>query len=94
MIIYSYNIIFIMLMKNPNFHACTKHIKVHYHDVREKIIEGVVNHVGKDSKVSWLHQYMEVQYHYARNKIIDNIVDLKHVKIEDQIANIFTKALP
>ena len=83
-----------MLVKNPNFHACTKHIKVHYHDVQERIIEGVVNHVAMTPMFHNCTKHMEVHYHYAREKITCNIVDLKHMKLEYQITNIFTKALP
>ena len=33
----------IQLAKNPVFHARTNHIQVHYHFVREKVIDGEVN---------------------------------------------------
>ena len=33
----------IQLAKNPLFHARTKHIEVHYHFVREKVIDGEVD---------------------------------------------------
>ena len=32
-----------MLAKKSVFHDKTKHIKVHYHYVREKVIEGIIN---------------------------------------------------
>ena len=32
----------IAIAKNPVFHACTKHIEVHYHFMRELIIDGVI----------------------------------------------------
>ena len=48
--------------KNLDFHAITKPIKVHYHYVHEKVIEGVI--------------------------------DLKYIKIGNQIMDVHTKALP
>ena len=62
LVIYCDNISAILLAKNPIFHAHTKHIEVHYHFVREKIVEG--------------------------------IIDLRHIKTEDQVGDIFTKPLP
>ena len=62
LVIYCDNISAILLAKNPIFHARTKHIEVHYHFVREKIVEG--------------------------------LIDLRHIKTEDQVADIFTKPLP
>ena len=55
------NVSSMMLAKNPIYHARTKHIEIHYHYVREKVIEGEI--------------------------------DLAYVKIDDQVADIFTKAL-
>jgi len=60
-IIYCDNISSILLANNPIYHARTKHIEVHYHFIREKIIT--------------------------------KEIDLIHVNIENQVANIFTKAL-
>jgi hypothetical protein len=60
-IIYCDNISSILLAYNPVYHARTKHIEVHYHFIREKIL-------AKE-------------------------IDLIHVSTEDQVANIFTKAL-
>jgi hypothetical protein len=34
-----------------------------------------------------------VHYHFIREKIIAKEIDLIHVSTEDQVANIFTKAL-
>jgi hypothetical protein len=55
------NINSILLANNPIYHARTKHIEVHHHFIREKI-------VAKE-------------------------IDLIHVSTEDQVADIFTKAL-
>ncbi len=60
-VIYCDNISSILFINNPVYHARTKHIEVHYHFIREKII-------AKE-------------------------IDLIHVSTEDQVANIFTKAL-
>jgi hypothetical protein len=60
-VIYCDNISSILLANNPVYHARTKHIEVHYHFIREKVI-------AKE-------------------------IDLIHVNIEDQVADIFTKAL-
>jgi hypothetical protein len=60
-VIYCDNINIILLANNLVHHAKTKHIEVHYHLIREKVIV--------------------------------KEIDLNHVSIEDQVANIFTKAL-
>ncbi len=60
-VIYCDNISSILLANNPVYHARTKHIEVHYHFIREKVL-------AKE-------------------------IDLIHVSIEDQVADIFTKAL-
>jgi len=60
-VIYCDNISSILLINNPVYHARTKHIEVHYHFIKEKIL-------AKE-------------------------IDLIHVSTENQIANIFTKAL-
>ncbi len=49
------------LLNNPIYHARTKHIEVHYHFIKEKVL-------AKE-------------------------IDLIHVSTEDQVADIFTKAL-
>jgi len=59
--IYCDNINSILLANNPVYHARTKHIEVHYHFIREKIL-------AKE-------------------------IDLIHVSTEDQVVDIFTKAL-
>jgi len=60
-VIYCDNISSILLANNPVYHARTKHIEVHYHFIKEKVL--------------------------ARE------IDLIHVNTENQVANIFTKAL-
>jgi hypothetical protein len=60
-VIYCDNISSILLANNPVYHARTKHIEVHYHFIREKVI-------AKE-------------------------IDLIHVSTEDQVVDIFTKAL-
>ncbi len=59
--IYYDNIKSILLANNPVYHARTKHIEVHYHFIREKVLT--------------------------------KEIDLIHVNTEDQVVDIFTKAL-
>jgi hypothetical protein len=60
-VIYCDNISSILLANNPVYHARTKHIEVHYHFIRKKVL-------AKE-------------------------IDLIHVSTENQVADIFTKAL-
>jgi hypothetical protein len=60
-VIYCDNINNILFANNPVYHVRTKHIEVHYHFIREKVL------------------------------VIE--FNLIHVNIEDQVTNIFTKAL-
>jgi len=60
-IIYCDNISSILLGNNPIYHARTKHIEVHYHFIREKVL-------AKE-------------------------IGLIHVSTENQVVDIFTKAL-
>jgi hypothetical protein len=62
-VIYCDNISSILLANNLVYHVRTKHIEVHYHFIREKVI-------AKKKKKN-----------------------LIHVSTEDQVADIFTKAL-
>jgi hypothetical protein len=55
------NLSSIRLAENPVFHARTKHIEVHYHYIRENVLEGKIEMVP--------------------------------TKMDDQIADIFTKGL-
>ncbi len=60
-VIYCDNISNILLINNLVYHARTKHIEVHYHFIKEKVI-------AKE-------------------------IDFIHVSTENQVADIFTKAL-
>ena len=60
--IYTDNHSALALSRNIVFHACTKHIEVHYHYVREWILAGEI--------------------------------DLAYCPTHDNVADIFTKALP
>ena len=60
-LIYCNHIISMHLAKNPVLHARTKHIEVHYHFVRERVLSGEV--------------------------------ELRYVRTDLQVADIFTKAL-
>ena len=39
-------------------------------------------------------KHIEVYYHFVREKILDDIVNLEYIATNQQVANIFTKALP
>jgi len=60
-VIYCDNISSILFANNPVYHARTKHIEVHYHFIRGKVLVTEIN--------------------------------LIHVNTENQVADIFTKAL-
>ena len=60
-VIYCDNLSSIQLARNPVFHARTKHIEVHYHFIRERVLAGDI--------------------------------DLVYVGTDEQVADIFTKAL-
>ncbi|KAA0037350.1 Integrase, catalytic core [Cucumis melo var. makuwa] len=60
-ILYYDNLSAICLAENPVFHARTKHVEVHYHFIREKVLQ--------------------------------EEIEMKPIKTEDQIADIFTKYL-
>jgi hypothetical protein len=51
----------IRLAENPVFHARTKHVEVHYHFVREKVLQ--------------------------------EEIEMRQIRTEDQIADLFTKGL-
>ena len=36
---------------------------------------------------------MEVHYHFVREKVLQEEIEMKQVKTEDQIADLFTKSL-
>ena len=60
-VIHCDNMSSIQLARNPVFHARTKHIEVHYHFIRKRVLAGDI--------------------------------DLVYVSTQDQVADIFTKAL-
>jgi len=53
-VIYCDNINSILLANNPVYHARTKHIEVHYHFIREKVIAKEINliHVSTEDQVA------------------------------------------
>jgi len=60
-VIYCDNISSILLANNLAYHVRTKHIEMHYHFIKEKVLIREINFI--------------------------------HINIEDQVVNIFTKAL-
>ncbi len=53
-VIYCDNISSILLANNPVYHARTKHIEVHYHFIREKVLAKEIDfiHVGIEDQVA------------------------------------------
>ena len=53
-VIYCDNLSSIQLARNPVFHARTKHIEVHYHFIRERVLAGDIDlaYVGTDEQVA------------------------------------------
>ncbi len=49
-VIYCDNFINIQLAKNPVFHARTKHIEVHYHFIKEKVLAGEIDLIYVSTK--------------------------------------------
>ncbi|KAH8944177.1 hypothetical protein BDL97_13G095100 [Sphagnum fallax] len=49
-VIYCDNLSCIQLAKNSVFHAQTKHIEVHYHFIREKVLAGEINLIYVSTK--------------------------------------------
>ena len=51
--LYCDNLSSIQLARNPVFHARTKHIEVHYHFIRERVLDGDIDltYVRTDEKV-------------------------------------------
>ncbi|MCO5569367.1 hypothetical protein L7F22_023079 [Adiantum nelumboides] len=60
-VIHCDNLSSIQLTRNPVFHARTKHIEVHYHFIKERVLDGSI--------------------------------DLTFVRTDEQVADVFTKAL-
>ncbi|MCO5593259.1 hypothetical protein L7F22_047266 [Adiantum nelumboides] len=53
-VIYCDNLSSIQLAQNPMFHARTKHIEVHYHFIRERVLDGDINlaYIGTEDKAA------------------------------------------
>ncbi len=49
-VIYYDNISSILLVNNPVYHARTKHIEVHYHFIREKVLAKKINLIHVNTK--------------------------------------------
>ncbi len=57
-VIYCDNIRSILLINNLVYHASTKHIEMHYHSIREKILAKEINfiHVSTEDQVTNISQ--------------------------------------
>ncbi|MCO5548731.1 hypothetical protein L7F22_002192 [Adiantum nelumboides] len=53
-VIYCDNLSSIQVARNPVFHAYTKHIEVHYHFIRERVLDGDINlaYVGTEDQAA------------------------------------------
>ncbi|KAI5350348.1 hypothetical protein L3X38_003239 [Prunus dulcis] len=66
------------MTRNPVFHQKTKHINCSYHFIQDALQDGLV----------------DLSYHFIQDALQDGLVDLRYCKFEEQVADIFTKALP
>jgi len=57
-VIYCDNISSILLANNPVYHARTKHIEVHYHFIKEKVLAKEIDliHVSTEDQVRHFHK--------------------------------------
>ena len=39
-------------------------------------------------------KHIHIKYHWTREKVLDKTIELKHIKTDNMIADIFTKPLP
>jgi hypothetical protein len=65
-VIYCDNLSNIQLPRNPVFHARTKHIEVHYHFIREKVLAGEIDLIyvnTKDQVVDIFTKVLGVEKH-------------------------------
>lgn len=53
----------------------------------------VSNTFGKESNFACKTKHVEVRYHFIREKVLGEEVELKQIKIEHQVADLFTKGL-
>ena len=53
------NLSSICLAENPIFHARTKHIEVHYHYIREKVLEGEIEMVPTKTKEQFANIFIK-----------------------------------
>jgi hypothetical protein len=65
-VIYCDNLSSIQLVRNPMFHARTKHIEVHYHFIREKVLAGEIDLIyvnTEDQVVDIFTEVLEAEKH-------------------------------
>ncbi|CAN6694593.1 unnamed protein product [Malus baccata var. baccata] len=67
------NVFALSLAKNPLFHARTKHVKLDYHYIREKVLarEGSVHYIGTEQQIADIctKALAKDQFHSLRNKL-------------------------
>ena len=50
--------------------------------------------ISKDPLMHTKTKHIAIKYHYLRELVQDKIVGMEYVNTKEQLANIFTKALP
>jgi len=60
-------------------------IVIHYDKICNILLVNQIYHVKT--------KHIEMHYHFVKNKVLARDIDLVHVNVKDQIANIFTKVL-
>jgi hypothetical protein len=75
-VIYCDNLSNIQLARNPVFHAQTKHIEVHYHFIREKVLAGEIDLIyvsTEDQVVDIFTKVLGAEKHRRFHSMLDGV---------------------